>query len=143
MISELLGPNDFTTDDEGSNNDNDDSCGEAKVSRRTMKNIRQKRRSRQNTPKKKPTKELPRSSTARVAQPAFLIKDILALNKQEQIGTRRLVPGEPRRQRAEAEKSEKSLWVLPPLPILKSCDTMPTGSEMSEMVSEKVFEMVL
>ena len=136
MISELLGPNDFTIDDEGSNNDNDDSCGEAKISRRTMKNIRQKRRSRQNTPKKKPTKELPRSSTARVAQPAFLIKDILALNKQEQIGTRRLVPGEPRRQ----IESEKSPWELPPLPILKSCDTMPTGSEM---VSEKVFEMVL
>jgi hypothetical protein len=130
------------TDDEGSNNDNDDgdSSVEAKVSRRTMKNIRQKRRSRQNTPKKKPARELPRSSAARVAQPAFLIKDILALDKQEQIGTRRLVPGEPRRQKAEAERSEKSLWVLPPLPILKSCDTMPTGSEM---VSEKVFEMAL
>jgi hypothetical protein len=142
MIAELLGPKDFATDDEGSNNDNDegDSSVEAKVSRRTMKNIRQKRRSRQNTPKKKPARELSRPSAARVAQPAFLIKDILALEKQEQIGTHRLAPGEPRRQKAEAEKSEKSLWVLPPLPILKSCDTMPTGSEM---VSEKVFEMVL
>jgi hypothetical protein len=139
MISELLGPNDFTIDDEGSNNDNDDSRGEANISRRTMKNIRQKRRSRQNTTKKKPTKELPRSSTARVAQPAFLIKNIRALNKQEQIGTRRLVPGEPRRQKAAADKSEKSPLELPPLPTFKSCDTMPTGFEM---VSEKVFEMV-
>jgi hypothetical protein len=120
MISELLGPNDFTTDDEGSNNDNDDvdSSGEAKISRRTMKNIRQKRRSRQNTPKKKTARDLPRPSAARVAQPVFLIKDILALDKQEQIGTRRLVPSEPRPQKAEAEKSEKSLWVLPPIPIL-------------------------
>jgi len=81
---------------------------------------------------------LPRRSAARVAQPAFLIKDILALDKQEQIGTRRVVPSEHKRQKAEAEKSEKSLWALPPLPILKPCDTVPTGVPM-----EKVLEMVL
>ena len=68
--------------------------------------------------------------TTHVAQPPFLIKDVLALDKKEQIGTRRLVPGELRRQKAEVEKSEKRRWALPPLPILQSCDAMPKGSEM-------------
>jgi hypothetical protein len=141
MIAELLGPNDFTTDDEGSNNDNDDrdSCGEVKISRRKMKNIRQKRRSSQNTPKKK-KKTVRSSSTARLAQPTFLIKDILSRDKQDQIGARRLVPSERKRQRAGTQKGEKNCWALPPLPILKSSDKILMDSEM---VSDKVSELVL
>lgn len=87
-----------------------------------MKNIRQRKRSRQDTPKKKSTRELPRILATRTAQPAFLIKDILSLDKKEQIGTRRIVPGRYRRQKSESQMSEKKHWALPPIPILRSCD---------------------
>jgi hypothetical protein len=84
-----------------------------------MKNIRQKRRPRQNTPKKKAIAESG-PSPSRVAQPTFLIKDILAQEKQEQVGARRHIPRELRRQKVDAQKSEKPSWVLSPLPVLKT-----------------------
>lgn len=125
-MSENLGPSDFTTDEDDSNDDGD-SGRETRTSRRRMKNIRQKRRPQQDTPKKKTARELG-PSPSRVAQPAFLIKDILSREKQEQVGARRHVPREFKRQKVDAQRSEKPSWVLPPLPVLKVCGTMREDS---------------
>jgi len=150
MIAELLTLNDFTTDDEDSGNDDDgDSNGEIKVTRRKMKNIRQKRRSPQTTPKKKSRNDITCRPAARV--PPTFIKDIVSRNKQDKLGTRRCSPYNFRKQKPEVEMSQsagparqknatsrtkKSPYALPPIPILKS-------GEETQMIAETVSEMAL
>ncbi|KAH6670166.1 hypothetical protein B0J14DRAFT_113917 [Halenospora varia] len=151
MIAELLNSNDFMTDDDDSNNDDDgDSNGEIRVTRRKMKNIRQRRRSLQTTPKKKIGKDMVRRPAARVPAPTF-IKDIVSRNKQDKVGTGRCSPQISRNQKPEVERSESAgparkknstrrAYILPPIPILKSGEETPM---IAETVSDMASEMVL
>ena len=121
-----------------------------KVTRRKMKNIRQRRRSPQTTPKKKIGKDMTRRPAARVPPPTF-IKDIVSKNKKDKVGASRCSPYIPRKQKPEVEMSEgtgparqknamrrvkKSHFTLPPIPIFKS-------SEETPMIAETVSKIAL
>ncbi|RDL30201.1 uncharacterized protein BP5553_10479 [Venustampulla echinocandica] len=116
MIAEDLLPENFTTEDEGSNDEYDDgeSSREARATRRRVKDIRLKTRKggkgvRQATPKKKVAREAPRPS---LSPPPFLKLPVRSVYNKgiDARGCRGL-------QTASA-CSDKDPWVLPPVPVL-------------------------
>ena len=110
-VAEFVGPGDFMTDDDGSN-DEGDSTAEMKVSRRKIKNIRQKRRQHQSPPNKKKTAREPLTPSATRAEPT----DSLTREKRAQS---HVVPAKPKLLPIRLQ--------LPPLPELKSCSLMDLG----------------
>jgi len=117
MVAESLTMDDFTTDEEANEDDDEDSGGERKAKRRTMKNIKLRKKQTRTTPTKtKVDKLAARRPGDRVPPPAF-IKALVSGKKPGNYGGSAM----PAHKKTRAGRLGKRN--LPPFPILESGGT--------------------
>ncbi|CZT07763.1 uncharacterized protein RCO7_11550 [Rhynchosporium graminicola] len=117
MVAESLNMDDFTTDEDTNEDDDEDSGGDRKSKRRTMKNIKLRKKQTRTTPTKtKADKLAARRPADRIPPPAF-IKALVSGKKPGNYGGSTL----PAPKQTRAGRSGKRN--LPPFPILESGGT--------------------